>query len=37
LLSWLDLRSVRQADRLLQGDLPAFLFRHTGISPPPKT
>jgi xylulokinase len=36
MLSWLDLRSVRQADRLLQGDMPAFLFRHTGNFPTAK-
>jgi xylulokinase len=36
MLSWLDVRSVAQADRLLQGDLPSFLFRHTGNIPTAK-
>jgi xylulokinase len=36
LLSWLDLRSVPQADRVLAGDTPAFLFRHTGNIPTAK-
>ena len=36
MLSWLDVRSVAQADRLLAGDLPAFLFRHTGNIPTAK-
>jgi xylulokinase len=36
MLSWLDLRSVHQADRLLSGDMPAFLFRHTGNIPTAK-
>jgi len=36
MMSWLDLRSVAQADRLLAGDLPAFLFRHTGNIPTAK-
>jgi len=36
MLSWLDLRSIRQADRLNQGDLPAFLFQHTGNIPTAK-
>ena len=36
MLSWLDLRSIRQADRLLEGDMPAFLFRHTGNMPTAK-
>lgn len=36
MLSWLDLRSIRQADRLFQGDLPAFLFQHTGNMPTAK-
>jgi xylulokinase len=36
MLSWLDLRSIKQADRLSQGDMPAFLFRHTGNFPTAK-
>lgn len=36
MLSWLDLRSVRQADRLSKGDMPAFLFKHTGNIPTAK-
>jgi xylulokinase len=36
MLSWLDLRSVRQADRLMEGDTPAFLFHHTGNYPTAK-
>jgi len=31
MLSWLDLRSVRQADRVLSGEMPAFIFKHTAI------
>jgi xylulokinase len=36
MLSWLDLRSIRQADRLMSGDTPSFLFRHTGNYPTAK-
>ena len=36
MISWLDVRSVHQADRLLSGDLPAFLFRKTGNIPTAK-
>ncbi len=36
LLSWLDLRSVPQADRVLSGDTPDLLFRHTGNIPTAK-
>lgn len=36
MLSWLDLRSIRQADRLLKGDLPDFLFHNTGNFPTAK-
>lgn len=36
MLSWLDLRSVRQADRLMTGDLPSFIFKHTGNIPTAK-
>ena len=36
MISWLDVRSVHQADRVLKGDLPAFLFRKTGNIPTAK-
>jgi xylulokinase len=36
MLSWLDLRSVSQADRILSGESPAFLFKHTGNIPTAK-
>jgi xylulokinase len=37
MLSWLDVRSVRQADALLlDGDTPQFLFEHTGNIPTAK-
>lgn len=36
MLSWLDLRSVPQADRLMQGDTPRRLFEHTGNIPTAK-
>ena len=36
MLSWLDVRSIAQADRLLAGELPALLFRHTGNIPTAK-
>ncbi len=36
MLSWLDLRSIRQADRVTSGDMPAFLFKHTGNIPTAK-
>ena len=36
MLSWLDVRSVAQADRLLAGSTPAFLFQHTGNIPTAK-
>ena len=36
MLSWLDLRSVRQADRLMKGDMPSFLFKNTGNIPTAK-
>src|SRR5512136_2167425 len=36
MISWLDVRSVPQADRLLTGDMPAFLFRKTGNIPTAK-
>ncbi len=36
MLSWLDVRSVRQADRVLNGEMPALLFKHTGNIPTAK-
>lgn len=36
MLSWLDLRSTAEADRVLSGDTPEFLFRHTGNLPTAK-
>lgn len=36
MLSWLDLRSVPQADRILTGDTPRFLFEKTGNIPTAK-
>lgn len=36
MLSWLDLRSVNQADRLNQGGMPAFLYQNTGNIPTAK-
>lgn len=36
MLSWLDLRSVRQADRLRTGVMPSFIFKHTGNIPTAK-
>jgi xylulokinase len=36
MLSWLDLRSVRQADRVLSGETPAFIYKHTGNIPTAK-
>jgi len=36
MLSWLDLRSVKQADRLFVGDMPKFLFDNTGNIPTAK-
>ncbi len=36
MMSWLDLRSVRQADRVLMGDNPSFLYQHTGNIPTAK-
>ena len=36
MLSWLDLRSVRQADRLVVGNMPKFLFENTGNLPTAK-
>jgi xylulokinase len=36
MLSWLDLRSVKQADRLFAGDMPKFLYDNTGNIPTAK-
>jgi xylulokinase len=36
MLSWLDLRSVQQADRVVEGDMAAFIFKHTGNIPTAK-
>jgi xylulokinase len=36
MMSWLDLRSVRQADRLMEGDMPSFIYQHTGNIPTAK-
>ncbi|GAB4482664.1 MAG: xylulokinase [Anaerolineales bacterium] len=36
MLSWLDLRSVPQADRLMEGEIPQKLFQYTGNLPTAK-
>lgn len=36
MLSWLDVRSVEQADRLLTEDMRAFMFQHTANMPTAK-
>ena len=36
MLSWLDTRSVPQADRLMEGDTPSLLFQYTGNIPTAK-
>jgi len=36
MMSWLDVRSIAQADRVLSGDTPDFLFEHTGNIPTAK-
>jgi xylulokinase len=36
MLSWLDLRSVKQADRVGQGDLANLIYQHTGNIPTAK-
>ncbi len=36
MMSWLDLRSIRQADRLMQGNLPSLIYQHTGNIPTAK-
>ncbi len=36
MLSWLDLRSIKQADRVTSGDMAAFIYKHTGNIPTAK-
>ncbi len=36
MMSWLDLRSVKQADRVGQGEMAAFIYKHTGNIPTAK-
>jgi xylulokinase len=36
MMSWLDMRSIAQADRILSGGTPGFLFQHTGNIPTAK-
>lgn len=36
MMSWLDLRSIKQADRVTRGKNPEFLFKHTGNIPTAK-
>ncbi len=36
MLSWLDLRSVKQADRVGQGELASLIYQHTGNIPTAK-
>jgi len=36
MISWLDSRSVKQADRLMRDDMPHFLFQNTGNIPTAK-
>jgi xylulokinase len=36
MMSWLDLRSIRQADRIMMGDLPSLIYQHTGNIPTAK-
>jgi xylulokinase len=36
MMSWLDLRSIKQADRLAEGDIPSFIYKHTGNIPTAK-
>lgn len=36
MLSWLDLRSIKQAERVTAGNMPDFLFKHTGNIPTAK-
>jgi xylulokinase len=36
MISWLDVRSVKQADRVLSGDTPKFIYERTGNLPTAK-
>jgi xylulokinase len=36
MMSWLDLRSIQQANRVVKGAMPSFLFNHTGNIPTAK-
>lgn len=36
MMSWLDLRSIEQANRVVEGDNPAFIYEHTGNIPTAK-
>lgn len=36
MLSWLDVRSIQQADKVLSGETPQLLFKHTGNIPTAK-
>ena len=36
MMSWLDLRSVKQADRVGQGEMAALIYKHTGNIPTAK-
>jgi len=36
MISWLDVRSIEQAERLTKDDMPEFLFQHTGNFPTTK-
>jgi xylulokinase len=36
MLSWLDLRSIRQADRVVSGEIAAMIYQHTGNIPTAK-
>lgn len=36
MLSWLDVRSIQQADKILSGETPKLLFEHTGNIPTAK-
>ena len=36
MMSWLDLRSVKQADRVGRGEMAAFIYKHTGNIPTAK-
>jgi xylulokinase len=36
MLSWLDLRSIKQADRVVRGELASLIYQHTGNIPTAK-